>query len=333
MQFIEAEREPHRDHTWLSAASIYNQQPFSTPTRFDIDAMIEIAETQAMEAGDELWLLQTDLDYFYELMRRHERELLDSVPGVEELKMFSPKDKIDNFRYIMTVKVLIQARDWQWLLEECQIIKRIMKDPEAKTLVGELLPSECECALVGLQCLLQEAQSWYQGSLSKLFLKSQAFQSIIAVTASGKDDRSSWALGFNFKDYSQLYRKDRLGWCIYNLTKDSKDLNTFERSVVLQHLEKFLETKEGRRDIDRIDPEMYRRISDMAAVERMLSILGIHRPNFAYLNQHPLLQPRMACNVHFWLLMKPSNLSCARMDLSSVLESSARFRMPTGRRD
>lgn len=333
MQFIEAEREPHRDHTWLSAASIYTQQPFSAPTRFDIDAMIEIAETQAMEAGDELWLLQTDLDYFYDLMRRHEREWLDSVPGVEELKMFSPKDKMDNIGYIMTVKVLIQARDWQWLLEECQTIKRIMEDPEAKTLEGELLPSECECALSGLQYLLQEAQSWYQSSLSKLFLKSQAFQSIIAVTATGKDDRNSWALGFNFKDYSQLYRKDRLGWCIYNLTKDPKDLNTFERSVVLQHLEKFLETKEGRRDIDRIDPEMYRCISDMAAVERMLSILGLHRPNFGYLVQHPFLQPRLAWDIHFWLLMKPSNLTCTRMDLGSALESSTKFRMPIGRRD
>lgn len=255
--------------------------------------MIEIAETKAMEAGDELWLLQTDLDYFHELMKRHEREWLDSVPRMEEVKKFSPKDKMDKIGYIMTVKVVIQARDWQWLLEQCQTVKGKMIQPEARTRVGEPLPVEYERALCGLQYLLRKAQSWYQDSLSRLFLKSQAFRSITEVTAIGKDYRDSWTLGFEFKDYSQLYRKDRLGWCIYNLSKDADDKYTFERSVVLQHLEKFLETC-SRQETERIDQEMYKCISNMAAVERMLSILGLHRPNFTFSAQNPFHQPSQA---------------------------------------
>lgn len=186
-----------------------------------------------MEAGDELWLLQTDLDYFHDLMKRHEREWFDSVPGVQELKAFTHKDKMDNIGYIMTVKVAIQARDWQWLVEQCQTFKRSMGEPEAKTCMGQPLPFQCERACSGLQYLLEEAQTWYQVSLSKFFLKSQAFHSTLEVTAMGKDQRDSWALGFNFKDYPQLYQKDRIGWCLYNLTKDAKDIYTFERSVVL----------------------------------------------------------------------------------------------------
>lgn len=212
IRFIEAAQ--HRDQAWLSAASVYNQQPYSAPTRFEIDTMIEIAETKAAEAGDELWLLQTDFAYFHELMKRHECEWLDSVPRMEEVKKFSPKDKMNNIGYTMTVKVVIQARDWQWLLEKCQTVKGKMIQPEAKPRVGEPLPVEYERALCGLQYLLRKAQSWYQDSLSRLFLKSQAFQSITEVTAIGKNYRDSWALGFEFKDYSQLYRKDRLGWCI-----------------------------------------------------------------------------------------------------------------------
>ena len=330
MRFIEA--EPHRDQHWLSVASIYTQQPYSAPTYFDIDVIIEIAETKAMEAADELWLLQTDLDYFHDLMKRHEREWLDSVPRMEELKVFSPKDKMDNIGYIMTVKALIQARDWQWLLEECMTVKRIMGEPETKTHVEQPLSVRHEMALCGLQYLLQEAQLWYQASLSKLFLKSQAFHSITEVTAVGKDHRDSWALGFNFKDYPQLYRKDRIGWCLYNLTKDPKDIFTFERSVVLQHLEKYLESC-PRREVERIDKEMYKCISDMAIVERMLSILELHRPNFGYLAQEPFRQPKQAWQVHFWLLIKPSDMTCAQMDLGSTLESSAKFRMPKGKRD
>ncbi|KAL9135008.1 MAG: hypothetical protein Q9175_003806 [Cornicularia normoerica] len=79
-RFVEA--DPHPNRPWLPVASVYTQQPFSAPPSFDIDAMIEIAETKAMDAADELWLLQTDLDYFHDLMKRHEYEWLDSVPRV-----------------------------------------------------------------------------------------------------------------------------------------------------------------------------------------------------------------------------------------------------------
>ena len=98
----------HWDQAWLSAVSVYTQQPYSAPKCFNIDMMIEIAETKAMEAGDELWLLQTDLGYFHDLMKRHEREWLDSVPRMEELKKFSHKDKMDNIGYIMTMEMVIQ---------------------------------------------------------------------------------------------------------------------------------------------------------------------------------------------------------------------------------
>lgn len=330
IRFVKA--EPHGDQAWLSVASVYTQQLYSAPTCFDIDEMIEIAGVKAMEAADELWLHQTDLTYFHDLMKRHEREWLDSVPSIEELKNSSSKDKMDNIGYIMTVKVVIQARDWQWLLGQCQAVKTQMGMPEARTCVGQMFPVEYERALCGLLYLLREAQTWYQDSLSKLFLKSKAFQSTVEVIALGQDHRDGWVLGFDFKDYSQLYQKDRIGWCLFNLTKDPRDVNTFERSVVMQHLEKFLETCPPQ-ETERIDQEMYKCISDMAAVERMLSILELHRPNFAYLALSPFTLPGEAWRVHFWLLMKPSNLTCANMDLGSALEPLARVRMPMGRRD
>lgn len=330
IRFIEA--EPHRDQAWLSVASIYTTQPYSAPAYFDIDTMVEIAEFKAMEAADELWLLQTDLDYAHDLMKRHEREWLDSVPSVEELKKFSPKDKMDNVGYIMTVKLVIQARDWQWLLEQCQAVKTQMGKPGAKTRVGELFPVDYERALCGLQYLLREAQTWYQDALLRLFVKSKSFSSIMQVKALGEDPRNSWALGFDFKDYSQLYHKDRIGWCLYNLTKDPRGMKTFERSVVMQHLEKFLETC-PQQEIERIDKEIYKCISDMAAVERMLSILELHRPNFAYQAHKLFRQPSLAWGVHSCLLLKPSNVTCTNMDLGSAIESSERFRMPKGSRD
>ena len=70
-----------------------------------------------------------------------------------------------------------------------------MIQPEAKTRVGEPLPVEYERALCGLQYLLRKAQSWYQDSRSRLFLQSQAFQSITEVTAIDKATETAepWA--------------------------------------------------------------------------------------------------------------------------------------------
>lgn len=331
IRFIEADQR--RDCPWLSFAALYSQEPYSRPPHFDIDAMIDIVKDKTQEAQDELWLLQTDLGYFYELLKRHEREWFDSVPGVKELNVFSPKEKMDNIGFLMTVKVLIQARDWQWLLEACLTTKRLMEDSKARNSEGGSLASEYESSLCGLEYFLRNAQIWYQDSLSRLFRKSQAFQSIMEVKATGKDQQNNWALGFGFRDYSQLYQKDRLGWCLYNLTKDPKDLYTFERSVVLQQLEKFLETC-PRQEIERIDQEMYKCISHIAAVERMLSILGLHRPS-TFLTRNPFHLSRSirAFQVHAFLDVRPTKMTCADMDLSSALESSTNFRMPTGRRD
>ena len=324
--------EPPRKKRWLSVASVYTREPYSAPVSFDIDAMVELAENKAIASEDELWLLQTDLDFFHYAIRRHEGEWLDSVPGVEELNMFSPEEKMDNIGYIMTVKVAVQARDWQWLLEECRTVKRIIGASDAGTCEEGHLPFEYERALCGLEYLLKKAQTWYQDCLVRLFVKSQAFRSTLKITATGKDQGKSWALGFDFKDYSRLYQNDRLGWCLYNLTKNPADPNTFELSVVLQHLQKFLDTC-PHSEIQRIDQEMYKCISDIATIERMLGILELHRPNFAFVAQNPFHQPSQAWQVHSNLRKKPSKMTCEQMDLGSALEASTRFRMPTGRRD
>ena len=102
--------------------------------------------------------------------------------------------------------------------------------------------------------------------------------------------------------------------------------------MVLQHLEKFLETC-PRQETERIDQEMYKCVSDMAAVERMLSILELHRPNFAYIAKNPFSQPSQTWRVHSRLVLEPCKLTCADMGLGSALDMSARFRMPTGKRD
>ena len=70
---------------------------------------------------------------------------------MEEFKRFSPKERMDNIFDIMTVKVVVQAQDWQQLSEECQTFRRKMGKPKAEIRVGEPLPFMHERALCRLQ--------------------------------------------------------------------------------------------------------------------------------------------------------------------------------------
>ena len=118
-------------------------------------------------------------------------------------------------------EMVIQARDWGWVLEECQTLKNFMGGSGAKTCARGLLFPEYSRVLYGLHYLLVKAQSWYRISLSQLFLKSRDFHSIWEVIGIGTDHKDNWVLGFNFNDYPQLYEEDRLGWCLANLLSKS----------------------------------------------------------------------------------------------------------------
>ena len=58
-QFLNTVRK--KDQPSLSFGAIFSDLPYSAAPSFNIDTLIEIAESQANEAQDELWLLQTDL--------------------------------------------------------------------------------------------------------------------------------------------------------------------------------------------------------------------------------------------------------------------------------
>ena len=102
--------------------------------------MIDIAEDQANEAQDELCLLQTDLDYFHDRSRYQEATWFDKIEKGSHQHLFTAKQKFDNIGFIMTIKVVLGARDWQWLLEECQNVKRELRMSGSDISPGKPLP-------------------------------------------------------------------------------------------------------------------------------------------------------------------------------------------------
>lgn len=133
-------------------------------------------------------------------------------------------------------------------------------------------------------------------------------------------------------DYSILYKTDRVCWCLYQLTKDPDDLETFDHAVVLQHLDDFL-ASHPRAEFERIDEEIFHCLTNLVSVARMLDHLNLHRPKFRQVDQDVFLQDRPAWHLWASTLRDPRQRLCSTMNLGSSINPLNKFRTPKGRKD
>ena len=87
-----------------------NRKPFEAPRGFDINLALKIIESQTMEAGNELWLLQTDSDSFYHYLEYHDAHWFGHDP---KLQKFWPGGDFKESRTVAfkaTIEVMQKAR-------------------------------------------------------------------------------------------------------------------------------------------------------------------------------------------------------------------------------
>lgn len=331
LQFLDANQK--KDQPWLSFGATFSNQPYSAAPTFDIDTMIDIAENRANEAQDELWLLQTDLEYFYDRSRYHEATWFDKIEKTLHRQITTAKQKFDNIGLIMTIKVVVQAREWQWLLDECQNVKRELQKSEREIRPGKPLPKEYERALVSLDGLLRGALCYHQSNLKRFLIRSPAFSKVFKVTGTTQHQHFGTGFILELRDYTTLHRDDRIGWCLFQLTQDFDNPRVvFEPSAVLQYLDDFLSNC-PRKDAERIDQEMQRCVSELAAIICMMKLLDLHRPSFDLSGLDTLQETRGAWQVLNKLWRDPVPMSSAEMGLGSLVNPLNQFRMPIGRKD
>lgn len=273
ISLINSESQPKEDVPWRSLSWFYASVPFSPPPSFDIDIMIEIAQNQASEAQDELWLLQTDPAYFYEVASYHEAKWSDFT----DLRPFSQAEKYSNIAYIMTLKIAIRARDWQWLLDECREVKQLLDSSEKMTLDKHLPPrySNVLCILRGL---LRKNHEYYRKNLMKSVVRSEAFRKTFEVTHIRDPREPGWEFRLGIKNWGTLYLTDRTAWCLLQIIQYESPFS-FPPDQVFQHLDEHLR-RSPKQESQRIDREINSWISDLAANEAMATILKYHRPKF-----------------------------------------------------
>ncbi|CAF9919707.1 hypothetical protein IMSHALPRED_004705 [Imshaugia aleurites] len=330
LEFLDADCK--KDQHWLSFGALFSNEPYSAAPTFDIDTKIDIAENQANEAQDELWLLQTDLEYFHDRSRYHEATRFDKMETGSYQQKMTAKQKFDNIGLIMTIKVAVQAREWQWLLEECQNVKQELQRSASKIGPGEPLPKGYERALGSLEMMLEKALVFNQLNLKRFLIKSPAFSKVFKVTGTAQQQHLGPGFMIEVRDYTTLHRDDRIGWCLFQLTSSFDNPHTFEPSAVLQYLDDFIHSC-PRKETERIDQEMQRSISELTAITRMRKILDLHRPSFRRPGPDILQETRAAWQVLNKLIQDPVPMLAVEMGLGSLINPLSRFRMPTGRKD
>ena len=329
MDFVDAQGKGKQ--TLETFGSIFAELPYSFPPKFDVNLLIDIAEARTAEAQDELWLLQTDSAYFHDRARYHEARWFDKVPCADAVQ-FTAREKLDNIAYIMTIKPLLQARDWQWLLEGCQAVKAEMVKPETKIDWGRPLPPLYESALGSLQLLLEKAYTYYQVDLKRYMLKFPQFRQVFKTTGGGKTAVTGPYQTVEVRDYATLYEKDRIGWCLFHLIQDETDPGIFDPSIVLQHLEDFLSVCSSS-EAKRMCQEVYACVSDIAAITRMLKVMGLHRPYFRRPYFETLQESCPAWQVHVRFIKDPIFLRAATLNLGSAISPLKKFQSSKGRKD
>ncbi len=182
---------------------------------------------------------------------------------------------VDNLGFELTVKPMLLARNWQLVHLGCLGLKKELANVQNEIRLGGCLPSGVDFSFSYLEAILTWRLRLKQMYLMNTLIKSPAFTQAFQITAGG-DTRTVFV---ELKNDNTLYLKDRLTWCLYNLTRDSKAIRAFSISVVVQHLDEFLATC-SKAEAARMDEDVYYCVSDLAAANQILEALHLQRPRY-----------------------------------------------------
>lgn len=320
---------------------IYGEQPFTTAPRYDIRELISISRDKAAEKQDELWLLQTDLEYVQDRVKFHEKTWFDRGQH-SDIPEVTKECKANNLATLITTRPVTEARGWREIYEQCQNIEKeaMFAAPSTDT-VGYLSP-RYEKALGHLLFLLREELEDMQVNLRRCMRKSPVFQPYFEFKTWQTED-SPIAQGYAIvpREPETLYHRDRLAWCLFMLTVEPMTYSDMapnavhaghDHHFVLQHLDSYISTQPYK-ESQRIDSVMCRILTDLTAVERMMYLLNLHRPSFRTLSLQEIPERYKVWLVRYNLGSQPRLMSAEEMNLGPAYKRLLESFPPKGIQD
>ena len=274
MKAIECEEDLCSDQ--LSFGKFWSHQPFCSPPHFDIEKLLDIAKGRATEAQDELWLLQTDSNYFYATLQSYLQgsKLLSNLANSTRRRVYN------YFAIIVTVGQVTIARDWKWVADECEYLKQEM---EKSTFEGRKkieISSSHRKALCGLEMLLQRIDRTSRRDLLLALVLRGTFNPFLNDPQIEDSNLvfQKETHGVNRKGWFGRPFEDPLGSCFGRLCQDPYQIKTLAPSILFEKIDKLL--AKSNEEQKRVSADVHRVLADLAAIHQMLDVLSLHRPYF-----------------------------------------------------
>ena len=274
-----------RNSSSIEFASSYLNQAFSAPPQFDLDEINSIIQTRLAYYADHIWLLQTDAPYL--------RSYADIVLlGVGK---FGGCDTIveEGCAVVMAIERDIDKfLFWQGLAEYVPILRQqselFLRNSEGCT----ALPEEYSCNLASFEAVLIDQidkQSQYQ---AKSFIHRPGFRDKFEIKTMKEDgyDIVCADLLDQTQGISSFFFKDRLFWVLISLVIQAKDREFTATSStrhdpamlfsILDHLLEERFQAGDKKELSRLDEELYVEFSNLADMHHLLGFARSHVPGW-----------------------------------------------------
>ena len=312
-----------------SFGAFFSQLPFSSPPAFDLHAMHAIIKNHTFEKLDELWLLQTDPEYFHEYLTFSDKHWYDNQPQFAHMKRLNTVNKPNQIAVEVTLVNIQHARNWFWLLEDCTraiTCNSRMRDSETQNTKAEGLRSLQE-AVASVQQHLCRTKGAAQERLYKHILLASEFQHIFSIT----QDRGFGFAALSAHGEQDVYRDDPLAWCLLELGTSTQHRTISTHSVILQRLDRLMsnDPKAARR----INPVIFRLVSDISVLEKLLFLCDLQRPRFAFLDEATLSTKFRSWEFLEHISRGPGFFWSLEVPLGSDVTPYSKYNVPRGKRD
>ncbi|KAI4196094.1 MAG: hypothetical protein LQ350_006791 [Teloschistes chrysophthalmus] len=318
---------------------IASQEPFSPPPLFDnrmIEKLIDVASEKLAEAQDNLWLLQTDPGYFHWIASYWDEHDIGNFPGAQMSKV-SMKQALSSRLIVGSISDVMA---WQDIFNGMTHVRHKYESHREDIRPGRHLPEQYARTLAALWSLILDLLKMRLPVLQELTLVAPAWKNMWKAVPELSDETTT---NFRLKNrdavhYAEWWKDDRIFYILAMLGDRADSFGYHDNADLLKALDNHLAVSK-KSEAGKIDFMVYTKITETAALQRVLAALRMHRPmiplEYGFIKEamklHDLpfrwrFQPSAIAFQALW--SEPKNLR-----LGNMLNSLDKFRMPSGKKD
>ncbi|KAM0128581.1 hypothetical protein ACHAP3_008191 [Botrytis cinerea] len=304
-----------------TAWSNFSDQAFTAPI-FDLDRLLNISRATFHEAGDHLWLLQTDPVYL-QYHARLARQVWSSEDTGDKF--------LHKFAWVLCYKAFTTVHRRSWVVDEFENAQAQRHKFWDNVNCGEEMPMKYSLSLACLELLLINLLLQRVKKLRNCLPNFKGFPQDYKICDKGDTVTAQLNAG-KYSTGKAMFYHDPLNWCLIQMTPDPEDPNNYDASILLGFLTDWLNKDTTMADDkQRIDPQILEVLSEYATHYELLAALRQHRPLFRAINMDTARvegRERLA-----WRGIPDEETEQGIKHLAELLETVRLTPFPKGKRD